>query len=60
MKSAEDVQSGIYLDIMKKREKKYSHDGRYSLKSKVCDTLMHRFSEIQAQQKQREKDKADF
>lgn len=44
MNSSEDIQSGIYLDIMERNEKKkYSFEGRYSTKSKISDTIHKRF-----------------
>ena len=39
MKSSEDIQSGIYLDVMGRREKGgFKTEGRYT-KSKISDTI---------------------
>lgn len=61
MKSSEDIQSGIYLDIMgKSNQKQYTTEGRYSSKSKICNTLHSRFGSGHLQEIKSAKDKADF
>lgn len=48
MKSSEDIQSGIYLDIMDRNDKNsYSTEGRYSSKSKISNTLHSKFGSNQ-------------
>jgi hypothetical protein len=60
MKSSEDIQSGIYLDIMEKTEKKnYATESRYS-RSKISDTLISKFGSNQTQQARNAKNRADF
>ncbi len=53
MKSSEDIQAGIYLDIMQKNEKKkYSTEGKYSSKSTISNTIHSRFgSQFQQQER---------
>lgn len=60
MNSSEDIQSGIYLDIMDRSDKKYTTEGRYSTKSKISDTIHKRFGKGQAQQVKSGKEKANF
>jgi hypothetical protein len=62
MKSSEDIQSGIYLDIMDKGEKSnYSTEGRYaSGKSKISETIHNRFGSSHIQQARNSKDKVNF
>jgi ribosomal protein L20A (L18A) len=61
MKSSEDIQSGIYLDIMDRSMKKnYSTEGRYSMKSKISDTLHSKFGSNHQLRVRNEKNKADF
>ena len=44
MKTSEDIQSGIYLDVMSRREKSNSMTtGRYSTQSKISETIHNRF-----------------
>ena len=45
MKSSEDIQEGIYLDVMSKTEKKPIE--RYSLKSKISEVLHTKFGTMQ-------------
>lgn len=60
MKSSEDIQSGIYLDIMERAEKKnYATESRYS-RSKISDTLISKFGSNQGQQARNAKNRADF
>ena len=65
MKSSEDIQSGIYLDIMGRR-REYSTEGRYSTggkasgKSKISDTLHRVFGSNQQLRVRNERNKADF
>ena len=60
MKTSEDIQSGIYLDIMSKNEKKNATAGRYSLKSKISDTIHTRFGSSHIQQVKNTKNKTNF
>lgn len=59
MKSSEDIQSGIYLDIMS-RPKNYSSEGRYSMKSKISDTLHQKFGSNHQTRLRNERNRADF
>lgn len=44
MNSSEDIQEGIYLDIMDRSiKKKYSAEGKHSTKSKICDILISKY-----------------
>lgn len=60
MNSSEDIQSGIFLDIMLRPKKKYSHGGRHSIKSSICDTLIRKFGSIQADGARAGQEKTDF
>jgi len=44
MNGAEDVQAGIYLEIMDR--KLIPRQATYSLKSKTCDVLMDRYKDL--------------
>ena len=55
MNTSEDVQSGIYLDIMSK--KGIVAKGRYSVKSSICHTLMDRYRNLNSK---RSKENEDF
>lgn len=43
MNKSQDIQSGIYLEIMKKKIKVKT--GSYS-KSKICDVIMDRYQDL--------------
>lgn len=44
MNGIEDVQTGIYLQIMNR--KAINREATYSLKSKTCDILMDRYKDL--------------
>lgn len=58
MKSSEDIQEGIYLDVMSKTEKKPIE--RYSLKSKISEVLHTKFGTMQQVRERNQKNRVDF
>ena len=59
MKSSEDIQSGIYLDVMGRKDKGNKTEVRYS-KSKISETIHSRFGSSHLQQVNNTKSKANF
>ena len=61
MKSSEDIQEGIYLDIMSRAQGSQSLGHRkYSLRSKISDTLHEKYGSVRAEHSRQVKNKTDF
>ena len=60
MKSSEDIQEGIYLDIMDRSERKVGLGERRYSRSKISETLHAKYGTTQGQQVRNSKGKADF
>ena len=56
MNTSEDVQTGIYLDIMSKKTQDAIPKPKYSTKSNICHTLMDRYGSLNTHHKRENED----
>ena len=56
MNSSDDVQAGIYLDIMNRKSGKNIPKPKYSMKSNICHTLMDRYGSLNTHHKRESED----
>ena len=56
MKTSDDVQTGIYLEIMNRKVQEEQPKPRYSTKSTICHTLMDRYRSLNTGHKREQED----
>ena len=56
MNSSDDVQAGIYLDIMNRKSGQNIPKPKYSTKSNICHTLMDRYGSLNTHHKRENED----